>query len=341
MGWLDSIFGGLSKPDYDKMLKERLEKEQIEKDAIFDMSKNVDQINKRTQNNAIAERKSKNDAHKEEAREERKKEEKAADDLKLVLDTAKLQCDLCVNPIGDLKVNFKTPTIQGKKIATVKEKDMKSVMFKGNCKKSPQSASPCASMMQLGDWEDVGTIKVQDQFPLLLKSTIKCNYGGVPIKITDCAQVNEPADIESTPKEAKKEKKILNATWMCAAMEEEIKEATIGDKVTLLVKTRNYKEGETLSIIIDDINGYDVKEGEREMTLTGTVGADGSAELKKQVVIEDFTEIVKHKTDKELQQKEAQKNEIYVTHEGKGYTRSEWKEQQENWQDEMDAAKKK
>lgn len=204
MGWLDSIFGGLSKPDYDKMLKERLEKEQIEKDAIFDMSKNVDQINKRTQNNAIAERKSKNDAHKEEAREERKKEEKAADDLKLVLDTAKLQCDLCVNPIGDLKVNFKTPTIQGKKIATIKEKDMKSLIFKGNCKKSPQSASPCASMMQLGEWKDVGTIKVQDQFPLLLKSTIKCNYGGVPIKITDCAQVNEPADIESTPKEAKK-----------------------------------------------------------------------------------------------------------------------------------------
>ncbi|NRS90759.1 hypothetical protein HNQ02_003706 [Flavobacterium sp. 7E] len=40
--------------------------------------------------------------------------------------------------------------------------------------------------------------------PLLLKSTIKCNYGGVPIIITDCVQVNEPADIESTPKEAKK-----------------------------------------------------------------------------------------------------------------------------------------
>ncbi|NRS90766.1 hypothetical protein HNQ02_003713 [Flavobacterium sp. 7E] len=166
---------------------------------------------------------------------------------------------------------------------------MKSVMFKGNCKKSPQSASPCASMMQLGDWEDVGTIKVQDQFPLLLKSTIKCNYGGVPIKITDCAQVNEPADIESTPKEAKKEKKILNATWMCAEMEEEIKEATIGDKVTLLVKTRNYKEGETLNIIIDDINGYDVKEGKKELTFTGTVCADGYARLEEEIEIENIS----------------------------------------------------
>lgn len=341
MGWLDTVFGGLSMPDYDEMLKNRLEKEQKGKEEIFDMSKNVDKINKQVEENVIANRKSENQAHKEEVREERKKEEKAADDLKLVLDTAKLQCDLCVNPIGDLKVNFKTPTIQGKKIATVKEKDMKSLIFKGNCKKSPQSASPCASMMQLGDWEDVGTIKVQDQFPLLLKSTIKCNYGGVPIKITDCAQVNEPADIESTPKEAKKEKKILNAAWMCTAMEEEIKEGTVGDKISILVKTRNYKEGESITVVIDDKNGYDVKEGEKEITYTGKVGADGCAELKEQVVIEDVTDVVKHKTDKELQQEEAQKNEIYVTHDGKGYTRSEWSEYQEKWHDEMEAAKKK
>lgn len=27
MGWLDNIFGGLSMPDYDKMLQERLQKE--------------------------------------------------------------------------------------------------------------------------------------------------------------------------------------------------------------------------------------------------------------------------------------------------------------------------
>lgn len=59
------------------------------------------------------------------------------------------------------------------------------------------------------------------------------------------------------------------------------------------------------------------------------------------MVLEDVTDVVKHKTDKEVQQEEAKKNEIYVTHDGKGYTRSEWKEYQENWQDEMDAAKKK
>lgn len=285
MGWLDSIFGGLSMPDYDNMLHERLEKEQKEKDKIFDMSQNIDQINKSTQDNAIAERKSENDERKKEVKEERKKEEKAADDLKLVIDAAKIQCDLCTNPIGDLKVNFKTPTIQGKKTATVKEKDMKSLIFKGNCSKSPQSASPCASVMQLGKWKDVGTVKVQDQFPLLLKSTIKCNYGGSDIKIIDCGQRNEPSNIEAVPKEAKKEKKILNAVWMCAEMEEKIKKASVDDKVSVLVKTRNYKEGETINLKIKERTGREISEGIKEIVLSGNVKADGTAELKEMITL--------------------------------------------------------
>ena len=132
----------------------------------------------------------------EKARKENEEEEKAEDGLKHVIDTAKLKCDLCTTPQGDLKVNFDTPTIQDKKIATIKEKDMTSLIFKGNCKKSPNSSSPCASVMQLGDWKDVGTSLIQDQPPLLLKSTIKCNYGGVDIAITDCGQKCEPEEID-------------------------------------------------------------------------------------------------------------------------------------------------
>ncbi|MFB9057233.1 DUF4280 domain-containing protein [Mariniflexile ostreae] len=131
----------------------------------------------------------------EEARKEREKEEQAEDDLKMVIQGAKLQCAMCVTPIGDLMVNLDTPSIQDKKTATILEKDMTSLIFKGNCKKSPYSSSPCASVMQLGDWKHVGTSLVQDQPPLLLKSTIKCNYGGVDIKITDCGQRNEPEEI--------------------------------------------------------------------------------------------------------------------------------------------------
>jgi len=132
----------------------------------------------------------------EEARKENEEEEKAEDGLKHVIDSAKLKCDLCVTPLGDLKVNFDTPTIQDKKTATIKEKDMTSLVFKGNCKKSPNSSSPCASVMQLGEWKDTGTSLIQDQPPLLLKSTIKCNYGGVDITITDCGQKCEPEEID-------------------------------------------------------------------------------------------------------------------------------------------------
>ncbi|UTN02181.1 DUF4280 domain-containing protein [Flavobacterium bizetiae] len=342
MGWKD-IFEGLSMPDYNKMYQDRIAKEQKEKDEIFDFSKNIDSINERRENDAIEYRLSQKKEREQEVEDEREKEEKAANDLKLVIDTAKLQCDLCTNPAGDLKVNFRTPTIQGKKTATVKEKDQTSLIFKGNCKKSPQSASPCASVMQLGDWKDVGNMKVQGQFPLLLKSTIKCNYGGVDIKITDCAQRNEPTDIDAVPKEAKK-KQILNITWMCAEMEEEIKDAFVGDKVSLLVKTRNFKEGEILTLILDDENGYDAKQDEKEVTFTGTVEKDGYAKLKEQITVEEVEKTTKHKTDKQLEQEEVQKNKIHVTHDGKDYTRTEWKEYQDKWHDDMEkrnAEKKK
>jgi len=151
------------------------------------------------------------------ARTERDKKEKAADGLKLVIDGAKLQCILCTNPQGTLKVNFDTPTTQDKKTATVKEKNSQSLVFMGNCKKSPNSASPCKAVMQLGEWKDTGTLKIQNEAPLLLKSTIPCNYGGVSIKITDCGQVNEPESING-----KGPAIIINASWMDKLFENEI-----------------------------------------------------------------------------------------------------------------------
>lgn len=133
----------------------------------------------------------------EDVRKEREEEEKAEDDLKLIIETAKLECKLCSNPQGVMKVNYDTPTIQGKKIATVKEKSPQSLIFMGTCSKSPQSSSPCASVMQLGEWKDIGTSKFQNERVLLQKSTIKCNYGSVDITITDSGQINEPESIDT------------------------------------------------------------------------------------------------------------------------------------------------
>lgn len=132
-----------------------------------------------------------------EKRKVREKEDKVSEELKLVIDGAKIECKLCTNPQGILKVNFDTPTTQDKLTATVVEKDMRSLIFMGNCLKSPNAAAPCVAVMQLGEWKDVGTLKVQDQFPLLKKSTIPCNYGGSTIEITDSGQKSEPAEIKT------------------------------------------------------------------------------------------------------------------------------------------------
>ena len=134
-------------------------------------------------------------------REARQEEEKADEKLLVVIDGAILECKLCTVPIGMLKVNFDTPTIQGKKTATVMEKDSSSLIFMGTCIKSPNSAVPCAAVMSLGQWKDTGTFLVQDQKPLLKQSTIMCNYGGSEITITDTGQINIPdaIDVKGAP----------------------------------------------------------------------------------------------------------------------------------------------
>ncbi|KFF02604.1 DUF4280 domain-containing protein [Flavobacterium reichenbachii] len=337
MGWFKDLKEGLSMPDYDKMFRERMEREKREA-YIFDIRENIDSLNEHIAEQNIKYEFSQGINRKKEAAKKDEKEEKASDDLKMVIDGAKLQCSLCTNPAGKLKVNFDTPTTQDKKTATVKEKDMKSLIFMGNCKKSPQSSSPCASVMQLGNWKNVGTSKVQEQFPLLLKSTIKCNYGGVDIKITDCGQRSEPEDIPLTDK-IFNNKRILSAKWMCEEMENEIQRTKVRKEISVLAKTKNFQEGETLTIIIDDKNGYDAKPGQKEITLTGNVDADGYVELKEMVLIEDVDNKPKYKTDLQLQREKERETEIYITRDGKDYTRSEWKKFQDDCHDKMEKLK--
>jgi hypothetical protein len=143
----------------------------------------------------IAEIEAQNRKQMEEVRKKEKEKEKAEEDQQYVIDGAILECKLCTNPVGMLKVNFDTPTIQNKKTATVKEKDSKSLIFMGTCTKSPNAAAPCVGVMQLGEWQDVGTSLVQDQKPLIKKSTIMCNYGGSTITIKKSGQINVPSVI--------------------------------------------------------------------------------------------------------------------------------------------------
>lgn len=88
--------------------------------------------------------------------QEKWKQEQAKRDVRLVVDGAKVQCLLCSNPVGTLKVSYNTPSIQDKLTATIKDKEKLNLLFSGTCMKSP----------------------------------IKCSYGSTDIKIIDCGQRN-------------------------------------------------------------------------------------------------------------------------------------------------------
>lgn len=126
----------------------------------------------------------------EEKRVARDKKVQAVAGKKLVIDGAKVQCNLCSNPIGTIKVLADRPMVNNMLIATESDKSMMNVMLTGTCLKSPNAAAPCAAVMQLGKWKDTGKLLVQDEAPLLLKSTIMCMFGGAELKIIDCGQRN-------------------------------------------------------------------------------------------------------------------------------------------------------
>lgn len=113
-----------------------------------------------------------------------------------VCNGAKIECQLCTKPEGTLKVTSNEIKIQDKLFATEGDKEKINLIFEGNCKKSWFQASPCISVMKLEKWQGVADLIVQDQKALLEDSTIMCTYGGVPIKITDHLQVNEPTELQ-------------------------------------------------------------------------------------------------------------------------------------------------
>ncbi|PUB34710.1 uncharacterized protein involved in type VI secretion and phage assembly [Elizabethkingia sp. YR214] len=78
-----------------------------------------------------------------------------------------------------------------------------------------------------------------------------------------------------------REKQIVSVQWMDNVMEENIDTAFFGDKVSLLVYTRNYEEGEVIDVEVEHKIGDEIK----DVTYSGTVNKEGFAELKEKVEI--------------------------------------------------------
>ncbi|MEP6806370.1 MAG: hypothetical protein ABI892_17720 [Flavobacterium sp.] len=104
MGWIKELFEGLKSPDYEKMFRERLAREKKEKEDIFDFSENIDSINETIETHNVMSRDFEKNDKKQQFTDKDKKEEKALNDLKIVIDGAKLQCSLCTDPVGKLKL---------------------------------------------------------------------------------------------------------------------------------------------------------------------------------------------------------------------------------------------
>ncbi|MFC3754490.1 type VI secretion system Vgr family protein [Chryseobacterium tructae] len=83
-----------------------------------------------------------------------------------------------------------------------------------------------------------------------------------------------------------KEKQIVSAQWMDADMNKEIAIASYDEEISLLVYTRNYEEGESITLTVYEVDDKDINNGEKEITLTGNVKKDGFAELKRSVKVE-------------------------------------------------------
>lgn len=83
-----------------------------------------------------------------------------------------------------------------------------------------------------------------------------------------------------------KEKQIVSAQWMDAEMNKEISMASYDEEISLLVYTRNYEEGESITLTVYEVDDKDINNGEKEITLTGNVKKDGFAELKRSVKVE-------------------------------------------------------
>ncbi|MGM5629766.1 DUF4280 domain-containing protein [Apibacter raozihei] len=201
MGWLNK------RSNYSRMLEKAKERDLKEKEfeELPTMGRTATPEDKK--NGEILLLEEENSKYLEPERKKRKEERQAALEDLLVIDGAELECSLCTAPKGILKVNFDTPSTQEKKTATIEEKSSFSLIFTGNCKKSPNCSLPCKAAMTLGDWKKTGMMKVQERPPLLLKSTIPCLYGGVEVKITDSGQVNEPEiNPEAAPVPAPKKK---------------------------------------------------------------------------------------------------------------------------------------
>jgi hypothetical protein len=244
MSWL---FGN-KKQKYIENLKKnnkiREEKEREESDIIA-----IGKISPEIQEKREIERElSKGSEEMKPIKASQQKELKSKQDQLFVIDGAKVK----FGPhIGTFKVLNKTPTIQSKTIGTEIEKSPANFTFMDGFQ-----------LLTLTQWQDVGTVKFQDNLALIKKSTIM-GTGKMPpanapiesgkIEFIDSGQINAPKNIDTTgmplPEYVSKSQTI--ETYYTNLEGDKIEEAIIGEEIYLVLESKNMI-GQVIDVDLSD-----------------------------------------------------------------------------------------
>jgi len=207
--------------------------------------------------------------------------------VKYVCNGASCMCDQGSAPSSlDVK-SQNTIFIQEKLMATENDITFKNPF--GTCKLN--NNYPCSPVI-ITKWEKPSNNVYEGNKKALLEtSELKCNFStGGKIKITDSLQAGSKIvifDNYSPTVVTPLTKEIISVNWKNNDLENEIDSANIRDKVSLIVETKNYNEGETIVIVIDEANGKNIKSNTKLVKFSGEVNADGFAILKKEISIEN------------------------------------------------------
>ena len=120
---------------------------------------------------------------------------------KFVNEKGKVKCKYCSEQETCLKVTSNDISLQDVPYVTNADKDGKvNFKFKGTCghpsQQKPSGPPPCLSVVKLAEWKDYAEVHVNDDYALIVKSTIPCMISNEDIIITDSGQIAELAEID-------------------------------------------------------------------------------------------------------------------------------------------------
>lgn len=217
----------------------------------------------------------------------KKKEEMKWNDVnepvKYVCQGAKVLCMYCSVPIGDIMVTSTQVKLQDTFWATNGDRNgapAPNIVFKGLCMHPRWGISrpPCISVIQLGVWKNVSQTHIDNYNALLRKSTIPCLHSMQDIQIIHSGQKCIPEELKI---KTRKFPRIREIYWMDAEMENKITAINFQKKASILVRTKDYDEGDNITVKITGKNGNDVADGQKEIILNGTVDSQGIVRYKE------------------------------------------------------------